>query len=105
MKNLTEVAQPRPIPPTEDELWEDKRRRLVEAGMVPGAVVRSGLTWAVLVHVHLRGNPSLPSAAFGAPRILPAAATVVLLQEPGAWPRLATVRTDGLLSHSWTLVG
>jgi hypothetical protein len=82
------------------EAWDLTHRMLVEASMVPGACVRSGRTWAVLVHVHVHGSRMCPPRAYG-PLPVPARASVVLLQEPGARPRLATIMTASLLSGGW----
>lgn len=101
MKNPIAAVRARPPAPTEEQLWDDTSRRLSELGMVPGTVVQNAGRLALLVSVHVRGTPVLPSGKYARQWGHPYDSTVILWCDQ---TELDTVPTNGLLSGHWKRV-
>ncbi len=82
-------------------------KRLLERGMVPGALITegSGTVPALLVVVNIHGRTGLPPGLFTSvdPALLKEA-SLVLVRGAGSTSRLATIMTTSLLTGFWRLV-
>lgn len=79
--------------------------RLLDRGMVPGAIINDGVYTVLLFAVNIHGHVGLPSALFaGVQPALIRSASLVLVCGAGSTSRLATIMTAGLLSGFWRLV-